>query len=298
VAALNKRVPGARGCDVSHPELLVEIWAWKPSCELRWTKENLKGRNHDLYRAGDTLATGDTHGPPITSRRTSAVGRARVYPAPRAATRTPTSCKNWYSISRTMPDYVTLALKIQTRPTPSDRSSASFRKLVDFVYRTGCVARSASSSAAGRATGDAVGGLLPPAGFNQRQSLPAAMRGQPMSRLNRPKSLVVKRAVPLAGRRTSVSLEDAFWQSLNEIARGRGMIRAELIATIDSEPQHGGLSCHSPLRARLLSAANACQEAPSYGQDRIRLSRGLTLSSGHVASAPPFLRQHVETANN
>jgi hypothetical protein len=50
VAALNKRVPGARGCDVSHPELLAEIWAWKPSCELRWTKENLKGRNHDLYR--------------------------------------------------------------------------------------------------------------------------------------------------------------------------------------------------------------------------------------------------------
>jgi predicted DNA-binding ribbon-helix-helix protein len=39
-----------------------------------------------------------------------------------------------------------------------------------------------------------------------------------------------------------VSLEDAFWRSLNEIARGRGMSRAELIGTIDSERQHGGLS--------------------------------------------------------
>jgi len=62
-----------------------------------------------------------------------------------------------------------------------------------------------------------------------------------MSRLNRSKSTVVKRAVTLAGRRTSVSLEDAFWRSLKEIASGRGMSRSELIATI-SERQHGGLS--------------------------------------------------------
>jgi len=62
-----------------------------------------------------------------------------------------------------------------------------------------------------------------------------------MSRLNRSKSTVVKHAVTLAGRRTSVSLEDAFWRSLKEIASGRGMSRSELIATI-SERQHGGLS--------------------------------------------------------
>jgi predicted DNA-binding ribbon-helix-helix protein len=63
-----------------------------------------------------------------------------------------------------------------------------------------------------------------------------------MSRLHRPKSMVVNRAVTLAGRKTSVSLEDAFWHSLKEIARGRGMSRPELIATIDSERRHGGLS--------------------------------------------------------
>jgi predicted DNA-binding ribbon-helix-helix protein len=63
-----------------------------------------------------------------------------------------------------------------------------------------------------------------------------------MSRLHRPKSMVVNRAVTLAGRKTSVSLEDAFWRSLNEIASGRGMSRPELIAAIDSERQHGGLS--------------------------------------------------------
>ena len=67
------------------------------------------------------------------------------------------------------------------------------------------------------------------------------MRGQPMIRLNRPKSPVVKHTVVIARRKTSVSLEDAFWQSLKEIASGRGMSRPELITTIDSE-RHGGLS--------------------------------------------------------
>ena len=62
-----------------------------------------------------------------------------------------------------------------------------------------------------------------------------------MSRLNRSKSTVVKHAVTLAGRRTSVSLEDAFWRSLKEIASGRGMSRSELIATI-SERRHANLS--------------------------------------------------------
>jgi predicted DNA-binding ribbon-helix-helix protein len=32
------------------------------------------------------------------------------------------------------------------------------------------------------------------------------------------KSLVVKRSVVVAGRKTAVSLEDAFWKSLKEIA--------------------------------------------------------------------------------
>jgi predicted DNA-binding ribbon-helix-helix protein len=56
------------------------------------------------------------------------------------------------------------------------------------------------------------------------------------------KSLVVKRSVVLAGHKTSVSLEDALWKSLKEIAGHRHTTLSALLATIDSERQHGNLS--------------------------------------------------------
>ena len=56
------------------------------------------------------------------------------------------------------------------------------------------------------------------------------------------KSPVVKRSVVAAGHKTSVSLEDAFWKGLKEIASVRGMTSSELVAVIDSGRQHGNLS--------------------------------------------------------
>jgi predicted DNA-binding ribbon-helix-helix protein len=56
------------------------------------------------------------------------------------------------------------------------------------------------------------------------------------------KSPVGKRSVFFAGRKTSVSLEDAFWNALKEIARKRLMTLSELIGTIDSQRQHRNLS--------------------------------------------------------
>ncbi len=56
------------------------------------------------------------------------------------------------------------------------------------------------------------------------------------------KSLVVKRSVVVAGHKTSVSLEDAFWKSLKEIAGYRHMTLSALLAAIDSERHHGNLS--------------------------------------------------------
>jgi predicted DNA-binding ribbon-helix-helix protein len=56
------------------------------------------------------------------------------------------------------------------------------------------------------------------------------------------KSLVVKRSVVIAGHRTSISLEDAFWEGLKEIASMRQMGLSELISTIDMERQHANLS--------------------------------------------------------
>ena len=56
------------------------------------------------------------------------------------------------------------------------------------------------------------------------------------------KSPVVKRSVRLAGHKTSVSLEDAFWNALKEIAEKRLMTLRDLIGTIDSQRQQGNLS--------------------------------------------------------
>ena len=63
-----------------------------------------------------------------------------------------------------------------------------------------------------------------------------------MSRLNRPKSLVVKRSVRVAGHLTSVSLEDAFWQSLKQMAREHDTTPSELVADINSKRRHANLS--------------------------------------------------------
>ena len=56
------------------------------------------------------------------------------------------------------------------------------------------------------------------------------------------KSPVVKRSIVIAGHKTSVSLEDAFWKGLKEIAGGREMTLSDLVAAIDSERRHGNLS--------------------------------------------------------
>jgi predicted DNA-binding ribbon-helix-helix protein len=56
------------------------------------------------------------------------------------------------------------------------------------------------------------------------------------------KSPVVKRSIVIAGHKTSVSLEDAFWKGLKEIASGRDATLSELVASIDSDRQHGNLS--------------------------------------------------------
>ena len=56
------------------------------------------------------------------------------------------------------------------------------------------------------------------------------------------KSLVMKRSVVLAGHKTSVSVEDAFWNSLKKIAARRHLTLSALLSTIDSGRDHGNLS--------------------------------------------------------
>lgn len=56
------------------------------------------------------------------------------------------------------------------------------------------------------------------------------------------KSPVVKRSIVIAGHKTSVSLEDAFWKGLKEIATGREVTLSDLVASIDTDRRHGNLS--------------------------------------------------------
>ena len=56
------------------------------------------------------------------------------------------------------------------------------------------------------------------------------------------KSPVIKRSIIIAGHKTSVSIEDAFWTALKEIAQARRQSVAELIGVIDGARRGGNLS--------------------------------------------------------
>jgi predicted DNA-binding ribbon-helix-helix protein len=49
------------------------------------------------------------------------------------------------------------------------------------------------------------------------------------------KSPVVKRSLVIGGHKTSVSLEDQFWQSLKEIAEQRSITLSALVEQIDED---------------------------------------------------------------
>lgn len=56
------------------------------------------------------------------------------------------------------------------------------------------------------------------------------------------KSHVVKRSIVVEGHKTSVSLEDEFWNALKEIAAERRETLSELVGRIDGDRTHGNLS--------------------------------------------------------
>ena len=56
------------------------------------------------------------------------------------------------------------------------------------------------------------------------------------------KSTIVKRTIVIAGHKTSVSLEDEFWNALKVIAGERDMRAWELVTSINSDRRHDNLS--------------------------------------------------------
>ena len=89
------------------------------------------------------------------------------------------------------------------------------------------------------------------------------------------KSPVVKRSIVIAGHKTSVSLEDAFWQGLKQIAGERDLTLSDLVATIDTERRQGNLS--SAIRLFVLdyyrTGGSAARTGPERGQTEARPPR-------------------------
>jgi predicted DNA-binding ribbon-helix-helix protein len=74
---------------------------------------------------------------------------------------------------------------------------------------------------------------------------------------------IVKRSVSIAGHRTSVSLEQPFWDALHGIARERGRPVQRLIGEIDAAREGQNLS--SAIRIYILTAAQAKAAAMNPG---------------------------------
>ena len=61
---------------------------------------------------------------------------------------------------------------------------------------------------------------------------------------------VVKRSLVVAGHRTSISLEGAFWRALRDLAARRGLSIAALVREVDE--RRGAANLSSALRVRVL----------------------------------------------
>jgi predicted DNA-binding ribbon-helix-helix protein len=56
------------------------------------------------------------------------------------------------------------------------------------------------------------------------------------------KSAIIKRSIVLAGHKTSVSLENEFWEGLHQIAGLKQQSMAKVVEQIDAERRHNNLS--------------------------------------------------------
>jgi predicted DNA-binding ribbon-helix-helix protein len=65
------------------------------------------------------------------------------------------------------------------------------------------------------------------------------------------KSPVAKRSIVVGGHKTSVSLEQAFWSGMKEIAGARSITLSDLVSEIDRHRNQGNLS--SAIRLKVLA---------------------------------------------
>ena len=77
------------------------------------------------------------------------------------------------------------------------------------------------------------------------------------------KSSIVKRSIVIDGHKTSVSLEDAFWTVLKDIAHAECATVSKIVADIDKKRKLGNLS--SALRLFVLDRTRAGGPIPREG---------------------------------
>jgi predicted DNA-binding ribbon-helix-helix protein len=78
-------------------------------------------------------------------------------------------------------------------------------------------------------------------------------------------STVIKRSIVIDRHKTSISIEDVFWNSLKEIARERGSTLSELVASIDSG-RGAGSNLSSAIRVFILEHYRARLESVENNQ--------------------------------
>ena len=93
-------------------------------------------------------------------------------------------------------------------------------------------------------------------------------------------SSIVKRSIVIAGHKTSVSLENAFWSVLKKMALGRRITLSNIVSEIDTRRHQGNLS--SAIRLFVLDGVR--HEYSGYDRDSRREINTWTESSGHVGS--------------
>ena len=91
------------------------------------------------------------------------------------------------------------------------------------------------------------------------------------------KSIIAKRSIVVSGHKTSVSIEDAFWDALKEIAYSRLLTLSDLVTLIDAGRQHGNLS--SAIRLFVLGVF---QDQISAPQVQNRQNGRILRTSGEV----------------
>ena len=96
------------------------------------------------------------------------------------------------------------------------------------------------------------------------------------------KSTVFKRSIVVAGHKTSISVEEAFWSGMKEISGARRMTLSQLVSEIDANRNQGNLS--SAIRQFVSTTSKSRAVAP-IGDFRPRASHAQGLAESPLETS-------------